>query len=88
MIKKFRTFILGGDTDKRESALFAFLLWFIITVGVSFMDARNVIDPPVYNLSFAKEMIKFSASFVFAWLAAAHSLEFVGKHTKYGTKEK
>lgn len=85
MMKKFRMLILGGDTDKRESSWFAFLLWVAGLVIVCVLESRNIhMGAPTYNLEFPKEILKLAMWPVFGWWSVAHGLEFVNKQTVFG----
>ena len=84
MLQKFRIWIIGGHTGKRESALFAFLIWLIAVIYIGYLDSYNVDQKKIYNLEFVMSIVETSTFFVFAWLAAAHGFEFLNRQTRFG----
>ncbi|KIC42250.1 hypothetical protein RA27_02370 [Ruegeria sp. ANG-R] len=70
MFEWFKNKVIGGDTGKRESAWFLFLIWLSAAVVVSVLDAMGV------KALFAKEMVRYAAPAVFTWLAAAHGMDW------------
>lgn len=70
MFEWFKSNVIGGDTGKRESAWFLFLIWLVAAVVVSAVEAIGV------SALFAQEMVRYAAPAVFAWLAAAHGMDW------------
>lgn len=79
MLRIFRIAIIGGRTGKRESAWFAFLLWTIWTVVLTYIEMT---EGPAMEGS--RGMWSMTTPFVFTWLAAAHGFEWVSTQTRWG----
>jgi hypothetical protein len=79
MLKLFRTLIIGGRTGKRESAWFAFLLWMVWTIALTYIEATG--GP---HMDGSRGMWSMTTPFVFTWLAAAHGFEWVSTQTRWG----
>lgn len=79
MLRLFLRYVIGGNTGKRESAWFAFLLW----VGwTGWMIWTEFSGGPA--MSMAESMWMVVTPFVFTWLGTAHGFEWVSRQTRWG----
>ncbi len=79
MIRLFLRYVIGGQTGKRESAWFAFLLW----AGWSaWMVYTEFTGGP--ELALSESMWMVVTPFVFTWLGTAHGFEWVSRQTRWG----
>lgn len=82
MMQLFLRWIIGGQTGKRESAWFAFLIWVGWSgwmVYVEFAQDRS--------LDMAQSMWMVVTPFVFTWLGTSHGFEWVSRQTRWGSAQ-
>lgn len=79
MMNFFLRRVIGGETGKRESAWFTFLLWLAATVWIGYVEFTGQAE-----LISVLEMWKIATPFVFLWMAAAHGFQWVSSQTNWG----
>lgn len=84
MMNWFIRVILGGKTAKRESAIFAFLLWVIGTFWLAWADVTH----PDSQMRISEGMWMVTTPFVFAWMATAFGIDWISKQTHWGGRPK
>lgn len=81
MLRLFLRHVIGGETGKRESAWFAFLLWIGWSVWMIRVEATTGRELPM-----ALSMWMVATPFVFAWLGTAHGFEWVSRQTRWAPR--
>ena len=79
MIHFFLKYVVGGETGKRESAWFAFLLWLAATAWIGWAEFNTEKD-----LEGIRAMWMLVTPLVWAWLGASHGFDWVSKQTQWG----
>ena len=78
MMRWFLARIIGGETGKRESAWFAFLLWVGATAWIGWAEFSTE-----RRLESTMSMWMLVTPLVWAWLGTAHGFDWVSKQTAW-----
>lgn len=75
MFRMIRTYLIGGESGKREVALFLLFLWLGAAVYFSWQETNGLV------LEETKALLMWTAVPIWGWLGLAFGFEWVSKQT-------
>ena len=81
MLRILRKYIVGGRTDKRESAWLVFIAWAIAFVWAAHKEAAG------FSVAGTQAILSAAMIPVIALVAVAHGMEWVSEQTSWGKKQ-